>query len=81
MKKNDINFRESTFLDFNPPDSIVEQIIGSSDEAIKNLFRTSVTSDGRAFTFIHYAKIIDDKKLLDIVNKEFEKDIVNFFNE
>ena len=79
LSKTDL--RKSTFLDFTSDNSIVEQVLGASDELARKSFFDSLDETNRAFTFAVYAETVGDDKLLARINKEFTNELTALFNE
>lgn len=76
MDYNNLDLRNKTILDFTTDQEIIEELIG--DPA---LFLSNLTETTRAQSLIDYAEYIQDKKLIAVVQKEFEPEFSAFFNE
>ena len=70
------NLRNKTILDFTTDQAIIEELIGDSA-----LFLDNLTETTRAQSLIDYAEYIQDKELIEAVQKEFELEFAAFFIE
>lgn len=70
------DLRKKTILDFTSDAEIIEELIGDPKLFIENL-----TEQSRAFSLIDYAEYTENKEMAKAVNKEFEKEFSEFFNE
>lgn len=76
MDYNNLDLRNKTFLDFTDDAKIINKIIGNLE-----FFKSHITDDNRAETFIFFAEMTDDKKLAKAINKEFAEEIESMFDE
>lgn len=70
------DLRKKTILDFTSDAEIIEELIGDPKLFIENL-----TEESRALSFIYYAEHINNKKMIEAVEKEFSDELSKFFNE
>mgnify|MGYP001325776253 FL=1 len=70
------DLRKKTILDFTSDAEIIEELIGDPKLFIENL-----TEQSRALSFIYYAERINNKKMIEAVEKEFSDELPKFFNE
>jgi len=76
MDYNNLDLRNKTVLDFTNDENIIAEIIGD-----KEYFLSHLTETRRAMSLIDYAEFIQDKRFISAVEKEFEKELSEFFNE
>lgn len=91
MDYTKLDLRKTTFLDFTQDAKIIEEVVGDAGDLayFRSLFDASEkdeTTRGfaetrRALSFVDYAEIIEDAKLLALAQKEFEKELSSFFSE
>lgn len=70
------DLRKKTILDFTSDAEIIEELVGDP-----KLFLENLTEQTRAFSLIDYAEHIENKEMIEAVEKEFEKEFSEFFNE
>lgn len=70
------DLRKKTILDFTSDAEIIDELVGDPKLFIENL-----TEQTRAFSLIDYAECTENKEMAKAVNKEFEKEFSEFFNE
>ena len=70
--------RNKTIFDFTDDPVILEELAGTTD---KETFLKGLAPEGPMFSLIDYAEYVQDKKMLEILEKEFEFELSAFFSE
>ncbi|AGB29739.1 hypothetical protein Prede_2596 [Prevotella dentalis DSM 3688] len=80
MDYSKLELRKKTFLDFNPSDEALDEIIGGHEQSDIDLFLSCLDEHNR---FISYDSFIDfaDKELARAIEQEFAEEIASFYNE
>lgn len=74
MKRDYSNLPDKTFLNFTTDQSIIDQILGDTDN---DFFLKNISLSGRFLTFLELAELTNDKEL----HHEVEKQFPNMFDE
>lgn len=80
MDHSKLELRKKTFLDFNPSDEALDEILGGHEQSDKDLFLSCLDEHSRFMTydsFIDYA----DKELAKAIEQEYAEEIASFYNE
>lgn len=72
------NLRNKTIFDFTDDPAILVELVGTTD---KETFLDGLAPEGRMFSLIDYAEYMQDKEMVAAIEKEFEKELSDFFNE
>jgi hypothetical protein len=72
------DLRRKTIFDFTDDPVILEELVGTTD---KEAFLDGLAPEGPMFSLIDYAEYIQDKEMIEAVEKEFESELSAFFSE